>query len=376
MNQRERVLAVSIAVTVLVGGAGFLFNEGFLKPLAERGDNARKLQQDIEDRREQLHQILADRPRLDRYRRLSLPADIEMDRLEYEKYFTGLMTDSGFESASFSIVPKSLETRTTATLTGARKGPPPPFTRLGFAVQAHGTVGHLVKLLDAFYHAGFLHQIHKLSIQRTVTMVGPQTGRERPDELDINFDVEALVVTGAEKRPFLLPPVDNKTLALEAAFGMVHGPSGLALAAWAAGPTGPAGPRILARPARNYADIASKNIFSGAPESQPGDTVEVTRYVYLTDITFSKGRYEAFLYDRYNNHTTRLRSSAGFDRFRISDNDGKPVVHGQVVHLDSRFLIFKADGRYHALHVGQNLEEALRKSLSRDEVDSLTKRSS
>jgi hypothetical protein len=373
VNQRERILAIVIAATVLLGGAGWLFNEGFLKPLDQRADNQRKLEQDIEDRRKQLHQILADRPRLERYRRLSLPADLEMDRVEYEKFLVSLMSQSGFDSASSTVTPKPLDTqRTGNALPGARKAPA-PFTRLGFAVQAHAKLGDLVKFLDSFYRAGFLHQVRKLSIQRTTGAFGPQ--QQRPDDLDISFDVEALVVNGAEKRGFLLPTIDGKTLAAETALGLAHAPTGLALTAWAAGPTGPMGPGVLARSTTSYADMSAKNIFTGAAESGPeGDVVEVTHFVYLTDITYSKGRYEAFLYDRYNNHTTRLRSSAGFDRFRISDNNGKQMIQGKVVHLDSRFLIYQANGKYYTLHVGQNIGESLKKPMSRDEVDSLTKR--
>jgi len=122
----------------------------------------------------------------------------------------------------------------------------------------------------------------------------------------------------------------------------------------------------LAQPTRDYRSITGKNIFFG-----PGLTTEeklpdyeVTRFVHLTDITSSDRRTEAFLYDRYNNKRTRLRASTGFDSFTIYDSAGSKVLNGKVVRIDNRDIIFEVEEKYYVIHVGQNLDEAMRKPVA------------
>src|SRR6202011_4890037 len=102
---------------------------------------------------------------------------------------------------------------------------------------------------------------------------------------------------GADNHAYLLPNVDQRLLAIDAAAALQRGPSGLGLALLAAGPTGPLGPGTLARPARNYAALAGKNIFVGFPSAKErtGEEVEVSPFVYLTDITATPQKQEAWL---------------------------------------------------------------------------------
>jgi hypothetical protein len=81
----------------------------------------------------------------------------------------------------------------------------------------------------------------------------------------------------------------------------------------------------------------------------------------LTDITQTAGRCQAFLYDRVNNKKTRHRTSAGFDSFRVSDDDGNTLVRDKVVRIDARSLIFTADNRYYELHIGDSIAQAMQK---------------
>lgn len=319
------------------------------------------------DKRNQVRQALAERPRLERLRSLSLPADPDLARREYESYLTNLVRDSGFEAGSYSITPKPVEARATGPGPAPKK---PPTTRLGYTVQAHGTLDKVVKMLTDFYHTSLLHQVRTISLQRPATL-GPQ---QKPGELDLNLTIEALVVAGADNRPYLLPNIDPRTLTAEAALGLVGAPMGMPLAVWAAGPTGPSGPGVLARSPTAYAAIGDKNVFYGQTSAEnPKAEVEVTKFVYLTDITEGPKGFEAFLYDRYNNRKTRLRASSGFNRFRVTDEAGDALVEGQVVRIDTRDVVFLADGKHYALHVGQNVGEALHKPLSAGELSALTR---
>jgi hypothetical protein len=367
MNPRERFLAMCVLGIVIVAGAAFLGYQFYMVPLQERDASIAALKLEIERKREDVRRVMADRPKLERWRQLSLPVDSDLARREYEKYLSEQMRQSGFASGSFTVTPKAADTRTSPTLPGRKE---PIYIRLTFTVLAHADLSSLVTFLDRFYHTGMLHQIKNLSIVRPLTTASQQ----RRYDLDINLTIEALIVTGAEGRSFLLPALNRRVVALEAAAALRGAPPGLALAAWAAGPTGPIGPRTLADPPRQYASIADKDIFFGPPPGAPQrskDDVDVIRYVYLTDITQTVSKTEAFLYDRYNNLKTRLRSSAGFDSFRIRDGEGDTVLQGKVIRINDRDLVILVEEKYYMVHVGESLREALAHPLKKEDVVSL-----
>ena len=58
----------------------------------------------------------------------------------------------------------------------------------------------LVEFLQGFYHTGLLHQIKTMQVQKPVA-AAPQ---QQAGDLDINMTIEALVVSGAEDRKYLL----------------------------------------------------------------------------------------------------------------------------------------------------------------------------
>src|SRR5262249_30248342 len=102
------------------------------------------------------------------------------------------------------------------------------------------------------------------------------------------------------------------------------------------------------------------------------DAVNIPDFVYLTDITLGEGRQEAFLRNRLTNREMRLRMSAGFNTFRITDEAGeRTLVRAELVRIDTRDIYFRANGSVYALHVGQNLADAMRRPLPESEVQSL-----
>ena len=104
---------------------------------------------------------------------------------------------------------------------------------------------------------------------------------------------------------------------------------------------------------------------------QVAEKIEATEFVYLTDITHTGNKAEAFLFDRYNNSKTRLRASAGFDSFRVRDSKGETLVQGKVVRIDDRDVIFRAGEKYYSIHVGQNLLNTLKHPLDPSQLKEL-----
>jgi hypothetical protein len=364
MNPRERLLALGVLLVVVLAGGAFLFHQLFWAPLQDRDANILTLERDIDKKKDRILQVEADRPKLDRWRQLSLPADVDLAKREYEKFLSELMRESGFSAESTIITPPQRpDSKSSPQIAG--KGP--IFVKLPFTVQAHTNLGNLVHMLEGFYRASLLHRIKTLSVQRPLTLApGSQ-----PGDLDINLTIEALLVTGAEKRNTLMPGVDKKVLVVDTVTAMRQGPAGVALVGWVVGPTGPFGPGSLARAAGQYDLIAQKNIFIGPPQERPTEEILVTRFVHLTDITQDGKRSEAFLYDRLNNRRTRLRAEPGFDAFRVLDDKGEQVVSGRVLRIDGRDVIFRMEKNFYSLHVGQSLEETLKAPLTEQQRKAL-----
>jgi hypothetical protein len=385
MNPRERILAGVLLVVVVLGGGAFLYLKVFLPELEDRRAGIEKLKKENQEKEDKIKQVLGQRPTLDKARHLSLPPDVDLARREYENYLTNLLHRNGFAAGSFRVTPEQPDTNSSPKLgVGTRREP--IYTSLPFTVQAHGSLYALVETLEHFYDTSLLHRVKSLSIQRPLTTSGPQAqqpqqpqmpqmpGRpgapgapqRRAGELDINFTVEALVLAGAPPRSYLLPNINRLIVAADAMAALRHGPTGLGIGLWALSPTGLKGPRTRPQPSRLYASIAGKDIFFGMPTERNREEVEVTRFVFLTDISITDGtRQQAFLYDRWNNRHQRLRASAGFDTFKIVD--GEETALAKVVRINDRDLIFRVDESYYMIHVGQSLGDALKKPLTAEQ---------
>ncbi|MFL5243508.1 MAG: hypothetical protein ACJ8FY_15495 [Gemmataceae bacterium] len=333
MTSRERTMAIALGTLVVVGGGAFAFDKFFLSPLRELHSKRDQLEDKAYDKSTKRQQILADMPRLDRWKQLSLPSDVELARREYQSYLEKLTRDSGIPGRNVTVTARAAERATDLRNAPGQTAKTPVYTKLAFNVNVRSNFANLVKLLEGFYKTSLLHQIKTLSIQRAAN-----TGNEKTTDLETTMTVEALVVTGAGNRLYLLPNMDRRLLILEAVAGMKHVPQGLALAGWAITPTGPLGPGLLAHAERDYKALASRDIFHG-PEAvveQLGKPEWIApRSTKLTDITRSDRHTEGSLFDFGSKRKYRLRASAGFDSFPfVKDGQGKTVVRGSVVRID------------------------------------------
>ena len=374
-SSRERTLAFILLTVIVLLAGGFGVLQLVFKPMRDRDASIALLKTEIEKKRDEIRKIQAEKPKLERWRQMSLPADSDLASREYEKFLSDLLRQSNFAAGAFSVTSKK-DSKSGPTL-GVKKEP--IYTKLTYTVTTHGELPSLLAFLERFYRTGLLHQIRNLSIQRPLTVSPGQ----KPNDLDINLTVEALVLQGAQNRPFLAP-VDQQLIVMDVVNNLRRAP-GLALIPTVAGPAGPNGARRLAADPRKYQDILGKNIFFGPPPPPPPptkappvevvktpvDRTDVTQFVYLTDITHGDAKTEAFFYDRYNNRKMRLQVSAGFDSFRIREGSGDSGVAGKVVKIDDRDLVFSVGDKYYTVHVGQNLKEAMARPLKAEEMKEL-----
>ncbi len=372
MIQRQRILIFILLGTILLGGGGYLAYSLLLGPAKGRAEQISKLQAEIKDRESRLKQVRANNLQLRRWKQQSLPSDVDLARREYEKYLDDILRRSGFVAGSFTVTPKAEDSKSSPKLGNKQ----PIYTKLDYTVTGRGPLESVVAMMRTFYSTGYLHQIKNISLQRSMTGA-TQQNRERLRDLDVTMTVEALVINGGDKRPFLAP-VTRVSGAMDLLAAKQRGVGGLLLAIAAASPGGFTAPPRLAPSHRNYDSVAARNVFVGPPPPPPpvydDSDPEALKQVYLTDITTNFLRTEAFLFDRLNNQRTRLRTSAAWSDFRVGDSE-KPTVKGEVVKIDDqeREVIFKtAEKKYYSIRLGQSLADAMKKPLPEDKVKELT----
>jgi hypothetical protein len=343
MTKREKVLASSLAGIVVVGGGLVLLQMALLAPLQERNAEVALLDEEIRKKEDEYKasQATLDRakklsPRLEKWKQLSLPpaADgrpetitqhLKELQVPYERHLSELLQRNGFAPGSIAVNSKAVEAPRTGA--SAAKGPPPVYRTLTFTVQGQAGMDGIEKMLEEFHREPLLQQVRLLTIQKSQDRSAP------PGRLELTMTVEALVVAGAEKRDDLMPASSAR-------------------------------PQVLAEPARTYADLATHNIFTGTVKAatQSEDSRDVLGFVKLTTVSNVNGRrWEAWLRDQWKPEgETKLRSSTGFNEFSFSDRYENVLVKAVVVRIDETGVLFRANGRFYHIGMGESLYDAMR----------------
>jgi hypothetical protein len=382
MSPRERILAIVVLSVVIVGFCGFMVQAFVLSPLQKSGDAITALQDQIEKKTARVKEIQAEEPSLERWKSVSLPSDINVSRLEYDKWLTNLVQRKGFVNATVTPKPVDLKTGVTATGQAAAKAAP-VYAKYGYSVSGRATLANLVNFLEEFYSTGLLHQVRSISIQRPVTQVAQQ----RRNELDINLTIEALSLTNADMRKALLPVMDPRLLLIATFGAWRQAPVGLAFIPDELGPRGMFGPGKLAREPVSYREIAKKDIFVGrGDEPDPSYDVDANRYYKLTDIIESqelknggvKKLRQANMFDLFNNRKVHLQveKDSYSSEFATKDEQFNTIFRGAVVKINDLDVIFQelsesgtpVKDKYYRIKVGGNMQEALRKPLTTEEI--------
>jgi hypothetical protein len=346
MTQRERVLATSLLGVAVLGGGAFFAHVVFVGPLRQTNEEIATLDEEIRKKEDELKadQAIIDRafnmsPRLAQWKQLSLPtikdvrpeevtAHLKTLQVDYEHYLYDLLRRNGFSAGSIAVNSRPVETPRTGS--AAAKGPPPVFRPLTFNVQGQASLDSLVKMLEEFHRAGLLQQARAISIQK------PQERNAPRGALDVTMTVEALMVAGAERRDELMPPSTTPR------------------------------PKVLAEPVRTYAEVAGHNIFTGTTPVtnavQTEDSRDVLGFVKLTTVSNNNGRrWEAWLFDQSKKDgESRLRTTAGFNEFSFSDRYDNVLVKAVVIRIDETGVLFRANGHFYHIGLGDSLYEAMR----------------
>lgn len=347
MSARESRLAVVLLAFLGVSGAAFFGYQFYWLPMQLKSKRIDSMHEDIEKQSAKLKSIRDSLPRLKALTAVSLPADETVARKEYEDELSKMLRKSGLENVT--VIPKEPDRRTVPMFASKK----PIYTKLAFQVTARGDVASVVDWLEKFYRTKTLHQVRNLSLAHAQRTEG--RGRDGGD-LDVTATIEAIILDKAEARKTLLPEkvpdkIDDYL------------------------------PR-LAKPDRQYASVAGKNIFFGPPPPPPRDSsndkrVDSSPYIKLDSITVGPGGAVATLFDAYSNHDylVKPRALGGFNvtvsyyvngRKRPLRSDREIVVTDEnneehklaIIRIDDRDLILRdEDYHYYKIHVGQTLSD-------------------
>jgi hypothetical protein len=363
MNQRERILAISVLAAVILAVGGFLFKWLFLDGLGRIKADIETVKLEINkkgaDQRKELDEEKAlerDDPRLTQWQVRSLPEDNnreayiksghsaeearkhheDMVQVDYSHYLNDLVVKSGFTANSIKISSAPADRKGGPILSGKT----PAYTRMTFTVQAQGKLDSVERLLADFYATPLLHEVRNITLTArapTPTRTaapggfarngagaapggalggvpaipglagGLRNGAASAGDLDLSMTVEALLVAGAQKRDELMPKTaDLKEKVQTLARSTSSRPTDK-------------------KDEPRYTDILAKNMFTGvaATTQLKEDFNQVLSVVRLTSL-WNDRHWQAAIFNQSKPLVSRSNADRGGSV--ISDNDQNEIV--------------------------------------------------
>jgi hypothetical protein len=327
VTTREKILTGIVGVLAVAGVGGVGGYIGLVKPIFDKRQQARMLEQETADLRLKLGQIRKDLTRLPAAHAKSLPPDLALAKQEYEAALSRILREAKVPRG-YTVVPGQPDSRPVPELDPKTKTP--AYQRIVFVISMKPVgLDTLTDFLERYHKLGLLHQITRLTIKRPETQAA--TGSRRSNaaadraDLDVTLTTEAIILDGVEPRR-TLRPVPYAPGALVGSAGYHHLTQTPDL-----GRTVPTPPptSTLATMAREYVAMLAKNPFHGPlppPPPPPAPRVEpppepledISAFVKLNAIIRSSdGRVRADIKDTANNLDYHID---------LWMKDGKPVV--------------------------------------------------
>ena len=255
-------------------------------PLKTRAAKTTRLQRQIKKQETQLARARKAGKQFEVWKKQSLPSDIEVARSLYRSWL--------LESVSESRLSNPFVDSGSAI---NRKG---LYISLAFSVRCRGSLQELTRFLFKFYQADHLHQIQSLG----VTPLG------RTGKFDVSISIEALVLRDSPDKDRLNPGLST---------------------------------RLASTRLSDYRSIVQRNVFGLS------NGFDEAAQAYLTAVTFSGGRPEAWITLRSEDRVLKLTVGQSFDVGPVS---------GTVVSVEDSDVVFEADGERWLFSLGENLSEA------------------
>ena len=168
MQRREVILLSALAAVMIGVGAYFAFSSNIFSGFSLSGND--KLKQEIDEKKAKVEGMEKKQKDWEHYRTLSLPGGTRNTAIEeYHKYLTDLVRDVRAGGNRFDPdykISNGTVAEVTAAATGSQRSAKPPFVRVNYTINAHGTEDVVTSFLERFYKAPKLHQIHSITLRR------------------------------------------------------------------------------------------------------------------------------------------------------------------------------------------------------------------
>ncbi|HMO34976.1 MAG TPA: hypothetical protein PKA06_02935 [Gemmatales bacterium] len=303
---------------------------------------------------------------VDKWKAISLPGNLAASAILYKNYLQEILLRHKLTLKSFSE-PNRL-------ISGTTRQAAPVTSNIGYDIVFEARLGQLISFLKDFYSVNVPHAIKNMAIE--------PLGKGGDLRLLVTMKVEAMAMSNTPMRQSVVPNPTGTVATLEMLAAMKRVPVGLFYSLSQVSQGGHFGQLKLAsqhKPERQYEVMTKKNVFAGlaSPDAAPSTNTttvaktpdpELLKYTQLTSITANYVTEEGLLRIRKTNKYVKLRAEGGVNEFEIRDGDDQLVLKGKVLAIKPRDLVFETGGKAYLLHIGQFMEDALRRELTPEEL--------
>jgi len=267
MTRKQRNLAVLLGLLVFSLTLGAFYWVG-VKPYLETQKAIQTAEFENATRRLELAEVFKQNQELKKFQQLSLPADQELAKREYDILLSKMLRDSGAKGFLVNYEPGlSKETRSVPLIDAAKKTSF-AYKRLVYKIDIpKSDISSVTEFLRRFYTVPLLHEIKGIKLTKNnASLAEDKTPQKERTDITANITVEALILDNAVARKTLLP--------IPAAQGATLGGAAWVLLELSPKVNSKINPapmeQLLSTGNRDYALLAAKDFFHGKlPEYPP-----------------------------------------------------------------------------------------------------------
>lgn len=309
-----------------------------------------------------LTRLEKEKKEVERWRAISMPPT-QNSAMMYKGFLQEMMLKHKFTLKSFAD-----PSRISA---GTGRQAAPVTSHISYDVVFESNLSQLIGFLQDFYQLNVPHAIKQIDII--------PLGKGADTKLEVRLKVDVLSMSNSIVRNAVIANPTITIAQMEMILAMKRLPVGMLFGLSQLSNTGLFGQTKLAskhKPERTYTEMLRKNVFAGLAPASAAVPVSISKlpdrsilkFTHLTSITANYITEEGWLWVRKTNKYVKLRAEGGVNDFEIRDADNLLVLKGKVLAIKPRDLVFEYNGKAYALHVGQFVEDALKKELTPDEL--------
>jgi hypothetical protein len=301
MSQREKLLAaIVVAIAVILGGR-FVYGR-YQGAIESRRSELATAKEELADINLAIEKGQYSLRRLEKWQKRSLPANRENAQSLYKAWLLAKAKEAGLTVDD--ITP------------AARQSSKDAYKTIGYTLAGSGSLSSVSALLYEFYRAPQLQQVTQLRLLRPVGA----------SQIEVTFDVEALILPGAEATDSL-PEGESKRLALAS----------------------------LADYQKSLGDRDLTNVYTppkpavaARPDPPPPPKFDDAEHARFSASIGVGDKFQAWVHVRTTGETLHLHPG---DTFKVGQ------LEGQIVSVEPRSMVYQAGDKKYRVSLDQPLRK-------------------